>query len=250
MKDPRQISHELHKLTCSVASKAETAVPVPKALDNAFWSALADAGGEDVATSSGYLSFQIHVDFQTSTSSNRYFRIIMAPPVLENSRKLWRMFRADRLLRVRVDQEFLWKLQDPLLFLDPADLDCFQAQKQKDAQALSEAFRRTFFKPIHILGESCASVALLPLSHDVCTKDGKYRLFYGKPGSRTLLFWSEESLDELYEPVPVPEFLDSFMPLHLGKNPSLSLAKYAARIALFDSQTIPVGLPEIVSWGK
>lgn len=40
------------------------------------------------------------------------------------------------------------------------------------------------------------------------------------------------------------------MPLSEGKNPTLSIAKFAARIALFDSQTIPIKLPEAVLWGE
>lgn len=80
--------------------------------------------------------------------------------------------------------------------------------------------------------------------------DGAYRLFYGKAGTRTLLLWSERSLRGRYQTLTVPDLLDTLIPMNKGKNAELSIAKYTARIALFDSQTIAISAPENIAWGK
>lgn len=48
----------------------------------------------------------------------------------------------------------------------------------------------------------------------------------------------------------MPQLLDQLIPMEQGKNPELSIAKYAARIALFDSQTLPVSMPAAIAWGE
>lgn len=80
--------------------------------------------------------------------------------------------------------------------------------------------------------------------------DGAYRLFYDKAGTRSLFLWSERSLSGQYSDLFVPDLLNKLIPMSEGKNPELSIAKYAARISLFDSQTIPVRIPDFIAWGK
>lgn len=148
LEDPQLVCEEVHKLASQIAQRPGSTAQIPKALDVAFWDKLAKFGGEEAASAAGYLSFQLVLE--RHTTDGFYFRMRMAPPVLETSRRLWRLFSTERLLRVKVDQDLLYKLQEPIIHdAETGEIE-YSSSKHKN---LVTAFQRTLYKPVHILGK-------------------------------------------------------------------------------------------------
>lgn len=147
------VCHDLHKLASHyIKKKAEgPLVPLPKALDAAFWQKLSDVGGEAAAIAAGNLSFQVVIE--RHTSDRLYFKMKMAPPVLEISRRILRQHSTERFIRAKVDQDLLWQLQDPILYREGGETDGHAQHKLQAAKNLMRQFQHIFYKPIHILGK-------------------------------------------------------------------------------------------------
>lgn len=126
-------------------------LPLPKALDSSFWTGLAAVGGEAAAMEAGNLSFQVAIE--RHTCDGPHFRMKMAPPVLENSGRLLRLYPTQRIIRAKIDQELLYRLQDPLIYVDDDAADDKTLGKRDSARNLVARFQKLFYKPIHLLGK-------------------------------------------------------------------------------------------------
>lgn len=134
---------------------------LPQPLEASFWVALSEMGGEEAAIAAGNLSFQITIE--RHTSDGYHFRMKMTPPVLENSRRFLRMVNTERLIRAKVDQDLLYSLQDPIIYIDDQGADSYMLRKRNAAKNFLSYFKKTFYKPIHLLGQySCTRFRHLP----------------------------------------------------------------------------------------